>query len=363
MLNKTLKILFLLNVVLISVNVFAAGLPAKQVPMIIDTTSINIPKGDDYPKLLGTFEAEGDMVTLQGSIGPSTYPATASVHVYSPKESGKVYNKAKIFRLTDSSGSSNYGFTIRIDPRYKDGGNFKSFPGDYIKSGNATNSWIYASNQNSSATFKAVNIGAKITIQIFALQKTTPGISTITNQTLANLKFRADRGSLGPSSGLVSISINSFTVTPSSNTCKITSSDAHVINMKPVNIKGFPSIGSEVDGGEGTTIVLTCSEGVTSVKVGMTDITERNNISNQLKLDSKSTALGFSVKLYRDNGSVITYNPDPKTANNTWELSPSTSSSNSVNYNVPIKAKYYRVGRVISPGIVLANAAITFIYQ
>jgi type 1 fimbria pilin len=145
-------------------------------------------------------------------------------------------------------------------------------------------------------------------------------------------------------------------VKSSANSCYVTTGAVSAV-LPTVSAAALPSVGSTA-GYTSFSIGLNCSA-VFTAYITITDATAPTNTSNQLTLDSSSTAAGIKLQILRNNGAtVVNYGPDSSSVGNTnqWSITTSTGAQ-----SIPLSVRYYRSG-ALTAGSVSASATFTMAY-
>ncbi|EPE5623123.1 fimbrial protein [Salmonella enterica subsp. enterica serovar Infantis] len=155
------------------------------------------------------------------------------------------------------------------------------------------------------------------------------------------------------------IILNGFNFFVKTKTCSLSQSN-YTVQLAAVYKKQFPSVGSEITGGN-LNLRLKCQDNI-DVYATLTDATEPANQSPVLSLDKTSTASGVGLKIYKDgNPEALRFGPDSSVKGNTnqWRFSSYRGELNPV---ASLKINYIRTGD-IRTGTVQAVSTITFSYQ
>ncbi|HFZ8519421.1 TPA: fimbrial protein [Salmonella enterica subsp. enterica serovar Birkenhead] len=202
-------------------------------------------------------------------------------------------------------------------------------------------------------------MGASIRIGIIALGRLSPGWVNVPPVHVGNFSVTSSNSGVSRLGGPSFIILNGFNFFVKTKTCSLSQSN-YTVQLAAVYKKQFPSVGSEITGGN-LNLRLKCQDNI-DVYATLTDATEPANQSPVLSLDKTSTASGVGLKIYKDgNPEALRFGPDSSVKGNTnqWRFSSYRGELNPV---ASLKINYIRTGD-IRTGTVQAVSTITFSYQ
>ncbi|MFC6298156.1 fimbrial protein [Pseudomonas spelaei] len=145
--------------------------------------------------------------------------------------------------------------------------------------------------------------------------------------------------------------------TVEASSCRVTTPALHV-TLPDTELHEIQPLGT-TKGNTTFNIGLECQSG-SSVYITLSDANNPNNRTDNLTLNSSSTARGIALRILNSDGKAVSFGPESSVAGNPnqWLVGPSSDTS-----NVPLTVQYVSVRSPLTAGSVSAEATFTMSYQ
>ncbi|MGU0693178.1 fimbrial protein [Pseudomonas aeruginosa] len=203
-------------------------------------------------------------------------------------------------------------------------------------------------------------LGFVAQVKFIAIGRIKPGVYSGGGEQVATLRVTSASGTQMATT--VPLYVQSFTLTATTTSCRVTQGAQQTVNLPAVTAGSF-NAHPESRESASFSLSLSCDAGV-SVYATMTDASNPTNTEDFLKLGIGSTASGVGIRIFKNGeANPVKFGPDSSAIGNLNQWYVGRSNSNNTPFVIPFLARYYKTSDKVGTGSVRASSTITFSYQ